>query len=285
MNLSIKQSINILSKDPHITLLLVSYLLIMAMLLPTLLTQKNELSFFIVLFLMFIFSCAFFSGWFGMIKSCVLYKEKEDIEENLKQKYDSFKMGFFGSIPTYILQIGFFILILIGVIHSLSVISNHLFGKTDEIITQIAMIANSKEAIANFLSTLPEEVVINLVKKSVFSYTGIFLYVFLTMYMIPALYFSGRKNPLIGIKDGLVAIIKKPFFSIGLFLTLVLIHGMIVLIEGLSIFSQITMFLSLILRVCFIAFVVVLIFSVYEKNFTANNNNGSNGLRENSSCD
>ena len=284
MKLNFKEAYQVLAKNPHITLLMVIYLLIMVSLLPILFVQKAEISFYFVLFLMFALTSAFFAGWFGMIKACVLSNQDDDTEESLIKRYECFKVDFFASIPCYILSIGFFILMSAGVFYGISILGDYLFGREDEVITQLATVMNSKSALENFLSTLPPETVNRFFKKVLYSYGCYLSYLFLIIYITPSLYFNKTKNPLIAIKNGLLGIIKKPFGTVLFFVLLLIMHGFITTLEAVSIINQVLMFLSLVLRICFIAYAIVLIFLVYEKNFAFDNNNGSDRLGENSSC-
>ena len=102
----------------------------------------------------------------------------------------------------------------------------------------------------------------------------------------------GVKNPKVAIvnigaeEEKGNALVKEtfPLLKAGIFLILLFSHVILVFFEKISFINPVLMFIALVLRVSFIAYVIVLIFSVYEKNFTDNGNNGTDRIRENEPC-
>lgn len=284
MNSSFKKTFNILAKDPVIMLLFIVYLIAFASFVPIVFAQAGKYAFFILSFLWLLLTAAFFSGWFGMIKAASEYKEKEDPEEDLKNKYNLYKTGFFASIPNYMLSLVFYILLFAGFCYLIFHLTDYFLGKPDEIIKQLASVSNNQDALLNFIQTMPETTKMLIIKRSAFLYTGFLVYFLLTFYSVPALFFNCSINPLKGLKNGLAALFKKPLLTLGLFTGLLLTHILIIFFERISVGYNIVMFLALILRVYFIVASIVLIFSVYEKNFASNCNNGCNSVGEDGSC-
>lgn len=284
MKFNLKESFETLAKNPHITLLLVTYFLIIAGLLPLMAIQTEKLRFFLIMFLLLLLTGAFLAGWFGMIKCVVSYKEKGDMEEDLKNRYESFRNGFFSSIPLYMLPVIFYIILLFIFGKGLLYAADYIFGDPSEFLAQAVLFSGDKDALMNFLATIPKETMASIAERSIFVYTSFLFYLLITFYSIPSLFFNCTRNPLTGIKKGIIALLKKPLGTISLFLSIILSHIAIVFLEAISTVNQILMFFALVLRVCFIAYVVVLIFSVYEKNFACDSNNGSDRLGEDSSC-
>lgn len=284
MSSVLKKTFNILAKDPVIMLLFIVYLIALTSFIPVVMLQIGKYTFYILAFLWLLLTAAFFSGWLGIIRAAVEYKEKENPEEDLKNKYTLYKEGFFTSIPNYMLSLIFYIFLFAGFCYLIFYLADYFLGKPDEIVKQFVSVSNNQDALINFLQTMPETTRMLLIKRSAFLYTGLFIYALLTFYSVPALFFNCSINPLKGLKNGFISFFKKPFFTIGLFISLILAHILIVFLEALSVGYGIFMFLALILRVYFIVTSIVLIFSVYEKNFASNCNNGCDSVGENGSC-
>lgn len=284
MKFNIKKSAKILIKNPNIMLLLVSYLLIMASILPIVVFSYGRIVFFIFIILLFLFTCAFLAGWFGLVKSIVECKSSPYFDDDIKKRYEEFKNSFFTSIPTFMPSLIFYILLLMGYMYLLTYLADYFIGKPDEVINGLAALKSDQDAIINFLSTLPKDVIDTIIKRSAFLYLGSIVYLVLMLYSVPALYFSSKPNPFIGLKNAVLAFIKKPLGSFFLFLGLAICHIALIFFEAISVLNSGLMFVALILRISFITYVVVLIFSVYESNFTLDCNNGGNGLGENKTC-
>ena len=285
MNFCIKNSFKIIADNPHIMLLLVTYLLAFSGLLSAGIFFAGKPVFTVMLVLIFLLTCAFIAGWLGMIKYLLLSEETDNQEEILKNKYKSFSIGFFSSVANYILPVLFFIVLFIFFIKGIISLTDTVFNGSQELFGQIGTLIGDKDALYNYISTLPEDKLIAVIKINLFIYSCILSYLLLTFYAIPATFFNEKSsNPLLGLKNGLIAFFKKPLQTLGLFLFLLLIHTILVFFEGISVINQILMFIALVLRVSFITYIVVLIFSVYEKNFAHNCNNGSDGVGENKSC-
>jgi len=285
MKFNMEKSGAIILKNPNIILLLVIYLLIAATLLPlVVLSYSKGVIFYIFSILVFLFTCAFFAGWFGMIKAVIQYKEAPNPIEDIQKRHKAYKEGFFASIPVHILPLIFYVLLIIGFMWVLFYAADYLFGKPYDVINGIAALKNDLDAIMNFISTLPKEVIDTIKRRSLFLYSGFVVYLLLTLYSVPALYFNKSKNPLIGLKNGFLAFIKKPAGSFVLFLALALAHIFLIFFEAVSVINSVLMFIAMILRVYFTAYMVVLIFEVYETNFTADCNNRPDSLGEDKTC-
>lgn len=285
MDFCIKKSFRTLFDNPHIMLLFVTYLLAFSGLISAVVFVAGKPLFYVAVILIFLLTCAFFAGWLGMIKCLVAFKETDNAEENLKNKYTSFSIGFFSSVANYILPVIFYFILFMVFIRGLLSLASNIFNGSIETAGHIAALMSNQDALLNYLSTLPDNELIALVKFNAFVYFGILLYLFLTFYAIPSVYFNEKTaNPLSGLKNGFLSLCKKPFYSAGIFLILLFSHVILVFFEKISFINPVLMFIALVLRVSFIAYVIVLIFSVYEKNFTDNGNNGTDRIRENEPC-
>lgn len=277
----IKKSFDRLVKNPSIMLLLVTYFLITASCMPLMVFYFKKPVFYIMAFLILLLTGAFLAGWLGMIKYIVTYEDENDPIEDFQNRCNAFKTGFFSSIPRRMFSVIFFIVLFIGVAMGLLYLANIIFGDPSELLTQIAYFASDKDALLNFLSALPDETIAAVAKRSAFLYFGFLFYLFLTFYSLPSLMFNECANPFLALKKGVAALFKKPVFSLLLFVSFVIIHIAIIFVEAVSTINQILMFFALVLRIYFIAYMVVLIFSVYEENFTDNCDNGPDCIGKN----
>ncbi len=275
MKFTHKKSLTMLINNPQITLFLVIYLMFAGIIVPNILLSQTKAAFYTFSFLLLMFSTAFFAGWFGFIKGVVTLKNDKDINEKL----ENLKSGFFGSIPVYFFPILLLIIIFMLIQTGIPNVASILFGKTDAILMQIASLTNDKNAIANYITTLPEVQKKMLIERSLFIITASVSFYILFFYTIPALYFNKTPNVITGIVQNFKAVFKKFFPTIYLFFLILLIHLVLFFFEVISAsLGQIFMFIALVLRVCFIAYIIVLIFSIYEENF---GNNGGDSLGEN----
>lgn len=276
-----KKSLNLIMKNPYVILLLVIYLVIVASAFPVLILKAGVLAFILLILL----TSAFFAGWFGMIKFVVSYKETGNDEEDMKNQFSAFKNEFFSSIPSYILPLIFYILIFVGITVAILVGADKFIGHDNELLNQVAAMAGNQDVLYNFITTLPDEAKLVIVKRCIFIYSCFILYFYLTFYSIPALYFQKTSNPVLGLINGLIALIKKPFLSIGLFILILISNILLTFIEAIcAYYSSALMFITFVLRIYFAAFIVVLIFSVYEKYFADNCDNGTDSIGQDESC-
>lgn len=281
MNDLFKKSLNVI-KNPYIILLLVAYLFLSAGLFPILILKLNIIAFILLILL----TAAFFGGWFGLIKFVVSYKETGNREKDMENQFTSFKSEFFSSVPQYMLSLIFYMIVFAGICALIMFCADKLIGRSNELFEQVTAIAGNQDVLYNFITTLPDDAKILIIKRSLFVYFSFLVYFYLTFYSIPALYFQKGLNPISGLFNGVKALFKKPLLSTFLFIILIIANIFLTLFEGIAAYySSILMFIGFIIRIYFAVFVVVLIFSVYEKYFTDNCNNGSDSIGENKTCD
>ena len=276
-----KKSFNMTMKNPYIMLLLVVYLLVVASVFPILFFKLGQFAAILLILL----TSAFFAGWFGMIKFIVSYKETGNLEEDMKNQFSSFKNEFFSSIPNYILPLIFYMLLFAGVISLILFLADKFIGQENELLNQVAAMTGNQDVLYNFITTLPAETKLVIIKRCIFIYSALVLCFYLTFYSIPALYFQKGSNPLSGLLNGIRTLYKKPFKSIGLFILILIANILLTFFEAIAAYySNILMFIAFIIRIYFAAFIVVLIFSVYEKHFTDNSDNGPDSLKQDEAC-
>ncbi|MCD8025196.1 MAG: hypothetical protein LUE64_06640 [Candidatus Gastranaerophilales bacterium] len=281
MNFTLKESFLLLAANPHLTLLFVIYLLIYVSMCPLVVWSYGSHFFILIVSLIFLFAAAFFSGWFGLIKFDIANKAGKTTQEH----YSKHKEAFFASIPSYMLSLiafGFLFFIVYYILGYLSII---IFAMSEEDSRQFLAILSNADSIVNLVNTCPEQIKTLLLRRSIFLYGGLSLYLFLNLYSIPALYFSNSKNPLIALKNGLCALFKRFFENLALFFSVIAFFAIVFVFRIYTYNSEIAAFLALVLCVSFAVYILVLLFSIYEANFADNCNNGGNCLGQNDSCD
>ncbi len=276
-----KTSFVMLGKNPHLVLILVIYLIIAINLAPYMAyyALNRGYAFFIPAGLFALLTAVFFSGWLGMVKTIVNQKNAKG--EEAVARYSLFKKEFFGSIPSFMFSLIFYMLLTFLIGSALLYCADKLFGSPIGILSQMSDVSNNQEAFSNFISTIPKPTLIMIFKRSVFIYISFIVYSLLTIWWLPSQYFQNNKNPFIGLKEGVLSFIKHPATTIYVFLNLIFIHIFLIFIEAVAVVSLPVAFIALVLRVYFIAYAVVLIFNVYEEKFKNNSNNGRNSLGQN----
>ncbi len=282
MREEIKKSFRILIKNPYVMLIFILYFIVIANLMPVLYMQNNKSGFVLTGILFLLFTSAFFSGWFGVIKGIVSYRETGNIEEDFKNQCFALKGDFFSSVANYILPLTFYLILFVIYTWFILYFANFVMFKPDTITNALQGFKPEQMSLAAYYESLPPDVKGLLMKKSLFVDIGFISYFFFTLFSIPALFFQNTNNPLTGLFKGIAAIFKKPFLYIGVFVFILFFNVIISLLEMGSFPNQILMFISLVVRIYFTAFFIVLIFSIYEKNFTDNCNNGADSLGQDS---
>ncbi len=309
---SLKKSFNIIKENPFITLYFVLYLIVLFLIIPFLIAGRNIFLSMVLGGLMFLLTCAFISGWFNMIKTSTLsFKENKTPEEKLEEAL-KLKNDFFCGVSEYILPIvaGSILMIILFYLHSY--LSDLFFGKIDNIMYDLSKYANDTEALRNYFVSLPESTWVVIFKKSLFSYvvcsfiTLFFLYWGASLYLNKDCSKNSILTPFIAILDAIKVMFKNFFETIAVFIILMVINFILISVQAFFMENVIISFITMILRIYFAAYMIVLIFDLYEKNKiknignkcgcdestvckitskdTDNSDNGSDSIGQDSSC-
>jgi len=290
-----KKSFNIIKDVPFITLYFVLYLIILFLIIPFVIAGRNTLIASLISVLVMLLTCAFLSGWFGMIKCATdNYKENKTPDEKIAEM-GKLKDSFFCSVAGYILPvIAGFILFIILLYLLNSYLSDVLFGKIDNVIVQSAKYANDPEALKNFFVSLPDSTWNVIFKKSIFSYIITSILTLASLFWAASLYINTKHpaNPLYAIVDGVATMFKTFFETFAIFIFFIVVNFFLMFLSTFFIQNVIISFLSMILRIYFAAYIVVLIFNLYEKCKKSapenilpalNRDNGADSIGENGS--
>lgn len=284
---SLKKSFIIIKDNPLITLTFVIYLIILITAARTMFLNNNPVVAIVLGILMMLLTAAFAAGWCGIIKSAVrCYKKEKTVEEKIED-ITLLKNNFFSSIPTYFLPILTGMILLIAIIVLFEQISSHLFGRLDSVINQINLLPEKTDASFNYLMSLPYTTQVMIAKKIIFSIFISGFLGFISMLYAASLFLNKQesKNPFKAILYTCYALFKMPFTSIALFIFITLINFALIIIQAVYIENVIISFVTMILRIYFVAYVIVLIFDIYDKKITNYSNNGSDCIRENEVID
>ncbi len=286
----IKNSLNIVLKNYTITLFFVLCLILISLVSSRLSAMPTILGLCTIVGL-FVFVCAFFAGWFGMIKVAVenSYQEKTK-EEELKDIF-ALKgefLNYIGShiIPTLLGFISYFILMVVF-FNVVSILADKFVGNIDFLYNDTKNILNSKEALVQYFSTLPKDKIALIFSWQLVLLLSVFVFNLLTLFWFPALFLNtlGSKNPFRAFLNSICAVFKKPLGVVGFNLLLGVFYFVISQLSILGNLHPILSFLYMVLWVYFFVFMNVLIFNYYGKNFGNLSDIRTNSVGQDETCD
>ena len=255
------KAFNVVKDSPFITLYFVLYLIVLFLIIPVMLAGKNIFLTSILSVLSLLLTCAFLAGWFGMIKTAILvYKKDKSPEEKLEEAV-KLKNNFFCSVSNYILPVIFGVLILVALLYLHSYLSDILFGKIDDVLSNISKYANDQEAFRTYLLNLPESTWGTIIKKGMFSYLVCSFLTMVFLFFASSLYLNKKcsLNPFF-------AMFNKFFETIIIFIFLIVLNFVLMSLQAFYVSNVVISFITMILRIYFAAYIIVLIFNLYEEN-------------------
>jgi len=293
---SIKKSFNIIKDNPFITLYFVLYLIVLFLIIPFL-AGRNIILGMIIGVLILLLTCAFVSGWFNMIKaSTVHYKENKTPEEKLDEAI-KLKNDFFCGVSGYILPVIAGTILIIALFYLHSYLSDLIFGKIDSVIYEMSKYTNDTEALRTYFVSLPNSTWALIFKKGIFSYVVCNLITLFFLYWGASLYLNKycSTNPFFAIVDSIKVMFKKFPQTLIVFIILTAVNFILISLQAIFIENVVISFITMILRIYFAAYMIVLIFDLYESDKAKicericaaenNSDNRADSLGENSVSD
>lgn len=282
----IKNSFNIVVRNYTIPLFFVLFLTLITFTSSKLALMPTILGLFTIGILI-IFLCAFFAGWYGMIKSAVVnsYKKRTKAEE-LRDIF-SLKGDFLGYVGSHILPVflGFVLYFILAVlVFNLSTLLAEKFvGNIDFLYNDTKNIVNSSEALAKYVVSLPKEKLMLLAGWELVLLVSVGLFNLFTLFWFSDLYMNktDSRNILKALWSSICAVFKKPLSVIGFN---VLVASFYFLVSQSSILGRlhpVLSFIYMVLWVYFFVFINVLIFNYYGKNFGNIGDTGANSFGKN----
>lgn len=287
-----KKSFDIIKDSPFLTLYFVLYLIAIFLIIPTMLLSKNMLISAIIIVLLMLLTCAFLAGWFNMIKTSVIsYKKDKTPEEKLNDAI-KLKDGFFSGVASYILPVIIGFIVFIGLLYLHSYVSDIIFGKIDDVLYNLSKYANDPAAFKNYFISLPDATWNVIFKKSLFTYIACSFITLAFLYWASSLYLNCKNsiNPIAAAFNAIKLMFCKFYETILIFILLMVVNFILMFLQAFFIENVIISFITMILRIYFAAYIVVLIFALYENKVNENKalaidcNNGPNSIGQNDTC-
>ena len=224
-----------------------------------------------------------------MIKTSVVsFKENKTPEEKFEEAV-KLKNDFFCGVSEYILPVITGAVAITALFYFHSYLSDLIFGKIDAVIYELGKYANDTEALKNYFVSLPNSTWELIFKKSIFSYAVCSLISLFFLYWGASLYLNKNcsKNPFLAMGDAIKFMFKNFFQTVAAFILLVIINFALMTFQALFVQNVIISFITMILRIYFAAYMIVLIFDLYEANeptcaqIADNSDNGTDSIGEN----
>lgn len=214
---------------------------------------------------------AFCAGWFYMVKKSIALSQKEFVmdEDRAKELFNLIK-----KIPTgigkYFLSflgmsvISLFIFALCGgLFYKLGM---HFIGSIDFTAAQIRTAMASPQDMKTFLDSLTDEQIYKLGSWNMLFMAGTTLMSFLLMLWVPEITYQ-TPNPLLALFKSLKKLFVKFFKSVALFIYLTILNIVISFANTFAVLHPLLYMAIMIIYFYFLVYVVVLIFSYYDKEF------------------
>ncbi len=286
-----KRSFIITTSNHIIPLFFVLYMIIFTLILQKTVLSSNMIIANIIFFGLFLFSAAFFAGWFEMVKQAILNNNKgfADEVERIKSSI-ALRKNFFEGITKYILPLagGIFLyyVIFLVIIYLDIIVAEKFFGKIDFLANDLKIITQSNEAMVAYFKALPNEKLLKLFSWEVLFLVTSGIYSVLTLFWVSALYFNKKetKNPLMAYAYSFEALFKKPFAVIFFNIIIALMLFIYTQLAPLTVLNPILSFLYMVAGIYFFVFLTVLIFNYYARNFGNISDNGGDCLGEDKTC-
>ena len=285
----IKNSFSIVAKNYTISLFFVLALTLLTFTSSKLGMMPAILG-FLTIGVLIIFLCAFFAGWYGMIKTSIINSYKKRSKEEELRDIFSLKSEFLGYVGSHILPVflGFVLyFILVVLTFNLSTILAEKFvGNIDFLYNDTKGIINSSEALAKYVLSLPKEKLMLLAGWELVLLVSVGLFNLFTMFWFSALYMNktGSRNIFKALWGSILAVFKKPLSVIGFNLLIALLCFIVSQLSIVGRLHPVLSFIYMVLWVYFFVFINVLIFNYYGKNFGNIGDTGADSVGENEAC-
>ena len=216
---------------------------------------------------------AFFAGWFYMVKKSIELSKKEFVlDEDRSIELVNLAKSIPAGIGKYFLSfLGMSILSIIifalfgGLFYKLGM---HYIGSIDFTTEQIRGAIASPEDIKAFLNSLTNEQIYKLGSWNMLLMAGTSLMSFLLMLWIPEIIYR-TTNPFFALCKSLKKLFAKFHKSLALFIYLTFLNIVISFANTFAVIHPLIYMTLMIIYFYFLVYVVVLIFSYYDKEFNS----------------
>lgn len=216
---------------------------------------------------------AFFSGWLNMIKKAIANYSQNFEDETAKAKASlrllkDFTVGIGENFLAFIWAFVIQIVLLTLVVYFVKFVGLKFIGPVNVSFAQINAIAHSPVALDSFLRSLSVAEVIKVNYWNLLIVTVMSAFSLVTMFYLPSIVYK-TQNPLKAMLVNFKFVFKNFWMSLGLFVSLTIVHLVVSLLLNLTTYNAILYFLSTLLYFYFVAYVVVLVFYYYEQKIKA----------------
>lgn len=226
---------------------------------------------------------AFCAGWFYMVKESICLSKKEFImdDDRAKAIYNLIKKIPAGIGKYFLSFVGMSLISLLifalfaGGIYKIGM---HFIGSIDFTAAQIRSAMTTPQDMKVFLDSLSNEQLYKLGNWNLLFMAATTIMSFITMLWVPEIIYKTR-NPLLALFRSIKKLFVKFGKSIGLFLYLTLLNLIISFANTFSMLHPLLYMLMMIAYFYFLVYVVVLIFSYYDKEFNQPEEEGNSDSR------
>ncbi len=267
---SIRQSFGIVGKNLILAQPFILFLLVISLLGGGLYgVQGNPIAFIVFALSLIMLSVAFMAGWFYMTKKTIEFEEDKSMpdEEKAVKSFGLIKHFFPGVGEYFINMIGLSILYLILtalISFAAFKFGMHMFGNPNVDIMKLNSMHGSYPELNSYFASLPERQLYSLTSWFAFLSLVSFAFQFLTLWWVPALYYS-TKNPFLAFGYSVKFLFHKFGASLGIFFFLLLFNFAVSVVNSALASNVWLSLIGFILFFYYATYFVVLIFLYYGK--------------------
>ena len=223
----------------------------------------NKLGLIFTLFLFFLMTGAFLSGWFYMTAQAVRSPENDE-NSSLISEFPAGVGEYFLSILAFLFNL---ILISSIIIIAVVLLGKKFIGNPGISYVQIVNASGSVEAMKTLLSSLSNEQLAKINAWNFLFMLAMFFNYFLVMFYAPSIFFK-QKNPFISLFVSLKDLFCRHFFkNIALYLFISISYLCLSVISALIGSNIFIHFILTLVNFYYITFIIVLIFNYYYSNY------------------
>lgn len=214
---------------------------------------------------------AFCAGWFYMVKKCVEFSKKEFVLDQDKANESSkliqcFSDGIGKYFLTAVVGSIMFVIIVFSMGYLLYSLSLPIVKDIHFTLSQMSMVLISHQDITKFLNSLQPEQFILLFKLNFLLLSISSLFSFSTMLWVPEIMYA-KRNPVTALFTSIGKVFSKFGKSLLVFVYITMLNFLISFTSPFAFLNPVTYIIVMSLYFYFIVYMVVLIFSYYDKEF------------------
>lgn len=274
-------------KSPAMTLQLVIYLIVINFLTPYVFISEHKSVAIILICCIFLFSTAFISGWFQVVKEFT----KKDLmgEFKIPILLEGIGKNFLSTLIASLIYLGFLALSL----YLTSLVAQLLFGNMNFLVQDLKTIPQNPSAYFEYIKNLPVDKLYIIYGWQVCFIISSAIFNFLFMFYFPTLISDTTKcqflRPFKAFYKSLCFTFKNFFMSLGLYLFIHIIYislgifraVLMSFIGKVAALGAVISMIYLVAYIYFICFVVMLLFYYYEEKNSCSNGSDCIGQNEN----